>query len=160
MAGTKRSLHARTQARNERGQFAATHVGPPPPPPRFLILVDSDSDSEVPPAATEKRSAAAAAAGKEKEVERAPARTEKSGSATFKRTTKGATPTSKKKGPPYGGPTSASMKKGSASYKKAIDGGASASKQKKKVWKSPFLLPPSMKCDASFDRCAIFVLAS
>ena len=145
MAGTKRSLHARTQARNERGQFAATHVGPPPPPPRFLILVDSDSDSEVPPAATEKRSAAAAAAGKEKEVERAPARTEKSGSATFKRTTKGATPASKKKGP---------------SYKKAIDGGASASKQKKKVWKSPFLLPPSMKCDASFDRCAIFVLAS
>jgi hypothetical protein len=124
-------LHASTQARNERGQFAATHAGPLPPPPRFLILVYSDS--EVPPAATEKRSAAAAAAGKEKEVERAPARTEKSGFATFKRTTKGATPASKKKGP---------------SYKKAIDGGASASKQKKKVWKSPFLLPPSMKCDA------------
>jgi len=132
MAGTKRSLHASTQARNERGQFAATHAGPLPPPPRFLILVYSDS--EVLPAATEKRSAAAAAAWKEKEVERAPARTEKSRSATLKRTTKGATPASKKKGPPYGGPTSASMKKGSASYKKAIDVGASASKQKKKVW--------------------------
>ena len=158
MASGKRSLNARTQARNARGQFASvkTEVSAAP---KQIILVYSSSDSEGAPAPTEKvgTSAAAgekrmassiairtraAAAGK-KSASGAPPLTGKRGSASVNK----ATSASKNKLAPAkkgiaGGAAGSKQKK--ASLKKGIAMGASGSKQKNKV--PPLLLPPSMKC--------------
>ena len=163
MASGKRSLNARTQARNARGQFASvkTEVGAAP---KQIILVYSSSDSEGAPGPTEKVATSdagerklvgsvatrtrAAAAGK-KGASGAPPLTGKRGSVSVNKTTKGATSASKKKQAPAtkaiaGGGSGSKQKKESASKTKSIAMGASGSKQKNKVL--PFLLPPSVKC--------------
>jgi hypothetical protein len=157
MDGSKRGWNARTQTRNERGQFAVA-VTEMKTSMRTLILVDSDSDNDFEggPTATEMKGSQGApsatqktrsAAGK-KFTEGALSTAEKRGSAAGKKNTKGALAATEKRGSaagkkgsrkkPIGGAASASMKKkGSASGKNAIEGGVSASKEKKKVCKIP-----------------------
>ena len=157
MASGKRSLNARTQARNARGQFASvkTEVGAAL---KQIILVYSSFDSEGAPGPTEKVATSdtgerklvasvatrtrAAAAGK-KGASGAPPLTGKRGSASVNK----ATSASKNKLAPAkkgiaGGAAGSKQKK--ASLKKGIAMGASGSKQKNKV--PPLLLPPSVKC--------------
>ena len=157
MGGSKRGWNARTQTRNERGQFAVA-VTEMKTSARTLILVDSDSDTnfEGGPTATEMKGSQGApsatqktrsAAGK-KITEGASSTAEKRGSAAGKKNTNGAPAATEKRGSaagkkgspkkPIGGAASASMKKkGSASRKKAIDGGVSVSAEKKKVCEIP-----------------------